>query len=46
VEIKDHKLMLMKNGDYILPAGKFPRLNEKSPARERLMEAVNMVRQL
>ncbi len=46
VEIKDHKLMVMRNGDYILPGGKFPRLHEKSPPRERLLEAINLVRQL
>ena len=46
VEIKDHKLMLIRNGDYILPGGKFPRLREKSPPRERLLEAVHLVRQL
>jgi hypothetical protein len=36
----------MRNGDYILPGGKFPRLREKSPPQERLLEAVNLVRQL
>ncbi|HWB03058.1 MAG TPA: transcription-repair coupling factor [Verrucomicrobiales bacterium] len=46
LEIKDNKLMLIRNGDFILPGGKFPRLNEKSPPRERLMEAINLVRQL
>ena len=46
VEIKDHKLMLMRKGDYILMDGKFPRLHEKSPPRERLLEAVELVKQL
>ncbi len=46
LEIKDHKLMLMRRGDYILLNGKFPRLREKSPPRERLLEAVDLVRQL
>ena len=46
VEIKDHKLMLQRKGDYILIAGKFPRLREKSPPRERLLEALELVRQL
>ncbi len=46
VEIKDHKLMLMRRGDYILMDGKFPRLREKSPPKERLLEAVDLLRQL
>ena len=46
LEIKDHKLMLMRKGDYILINGKFPRLREKSPPRERLLEAVDLLRQL
>ncbi len=46
VEIKDHKLMLMRRGDYILMDGNFRRLREKSPPRERLLEAVDRVRQL
>ncbi len=46
LEIKDHKLMLMRKSDYIWMNGKFPRLREKSPPRERLLEAVDLVRQL
>lgn len=46
LEIKDHKLMLIRNGDYVLPGEKFPRLNANFPPRERLAEAVNMVRTL
>lgn len=46
VEIKDHKLMLQRKGDYILMGGKFPRLREKSPPQKRLLDAIDLVRQL
>ncbi len=46
VEIKDHKLMLQRKGDYILIGGKFPRLREKSPPQQRLRDALELVRQL
>jgi transcription-repair coupling factor (superfamily II helicase) len=44
VEVKDGtKLMLTRNGDFILLGGKFPRLATKDP-NERLEELVKMVR--
>ena len=44
VETKDaFKLMLSRNGDFILLGGKFPRLMKRAPA-ERLDELVKMVR--
>ncbi|MDB6071562.1 MAG: mfd: transcription-repair coupling factor [Verrucomicrobiales bacterium] len=46
VEIKDHKLMLSKNGDFILIGGKFPRLREKAAPVHRLEEALNLLKQL
>lgn len=46
VEIKDHKLMLSKNGEFILIGGKFPRLREKSLPVHRLEEAVTLLKQL
>ena len=32
IEVQDDKLMLRRNGDYVLANGKFPRLRQKSPA--------------
>ena len=46
VEVKNHKLMLSKNGDFILIGGKFPRLREKSAPLHRLEEALNLLKQL
>jgi transcription-repair coupling factor (superfamily II helicase) len=46
LEIKDHKLMLQRKGDFILIGGKFPRLREKASAQQRLLDAVELVRQL
>lgn len=46
LEIKDHKLMLSKNGDFILVGGKFPRLREKSAPMHRLEEAMTLLKQL
>jgi transcription-repair coupling factor (superfamily II helicase) len=44
VEVKEGtKLMLTRNGDFILLGGKFPRLAAKDP-NERLEELVKMVR--
>ena len=44
IETKDaFKLMLTRNGDFILLGGKFPRLMKRTPA-ERLDELVKMVR--
>ncbi|CAN5249246.1 hypothetical protein BH23VER1_BH23VER1_22220 [soil metagenome] len=45
VEIKGPKLILVRNGDFILLDGKFPRLAAPSPA-ERLRQAVAMVKTL
>jgi transcription-repair coupling factor (superfamily II helicase) len=43
VEVKERKLMLTRGGDYMLVAGKFPRLMEEDAAR-RLREALGLVR--
>ena len=46
VEIKDHKLMLSKNGEFILIGGKFPRLRENAAPVHRLEEALALLKQL
>ena len=46
VEIKDHKLMLSKNGQFILIGGRFPRLREKATPVHRLEEALTLLKQL
>ncbi len=46
LEIKDHKLMLSKNGTFILIGGKFPRLREKAAPVHRLEEALMLLKQL
>ncbi len=43
VEIKGDRLMLVRNGDYVLIGGKFPRLGGDSPEK-RLQRAVEMVK--
>ena len=43
VEVRDLKAMLLRNGDYILLNGKFPRLGNDSPS-SRLSELVKLVR--
>jgi transcription-repair coupling factor (superfamily II helicase) len=43
VEVKDRKLMLTRGGDFILVAGKFPRL-VKEDAASRLREVLELVR--
>jgi transcription-repair coupling factor (superfamily II helicase) len=45
VEIKDRKLMLTRNGKYVMLDGKFPRLTEKSGYKQ-LSEALTMLRSL
>jgi transcription-repair coupling factor (superfamily II helicase) len=45
VEVKDRKLMLTFRGDYILVAGKFPRLHADKP-EERLRETLELLRSL
>lgn len=45
VEISGSKLMLTRNGDFILLSGKFPRLTRIDPA-EKLKEAYAMLRKL
>jgi len=45
VEIKDRKLMLTRNGKYVMLDGKFPRLTEKSGFKQ-LGEALGMLRSL
>jgi transcription-repair coupling factor (superfamily II helicase) len=45
VEVKDRKLMLTAGGDYLLVAGKFPRLHSDDPA-QRLREALSLIRAL
>ena len=44
VETKDaHKVMLTRNGDFVLLGGKFPRLMKRNPT-ERLNELVGLIR--
>jgi transcription-repair coupling factor (superfamily II helicase) len=45
VEVKERKLMLTRGGDYILVAGKFPRLQAEEPG-ERLRETLDLIRQV
>jgi len=45
VEIRDSKLMLTRNGDYILLQGKFPRL-QQTQANKKLSEAIDMVKHI
>lgn len=45
VEIKERKLMLTRNGKYVMLNGKFPRLTEKAGYKQ-LEEALGMVRTL
>ncbi len=46
VEIKNDRLMLQRNGEYLLPAGgKFPRLSSNSPI-DKLSEAVHLIKTL
>ena len=46
VEIRGDRLMLTRNGDFLLIGGKFPRLNAKASPSDRLREAVALLRQL
>ena len=43
IEVRDHKLMLTRGGDYVLIGGKFPRLAAPDPA-ERLREMLGLLR--
>ncbi len=43
VEIQGDKLMLTRNGDYVLIEGKFPRLRGKT-AHDKLLEAVDLLK--
>ncbi|MCA1963764.1 MAG: transcription-repair coupling factor, partial [Prosthecobacter sp.] len=45
VEIKDRKLILTRNGGYVMVNGKFPRLTERAGFKQ-LLEALTMVRSL
>lgn len=45
VETKERKLMLTRGGDYILIAGKFPRIPGETPA-ETLRETLELIRNL
>ena len=45
VEIKDNKLMIIKNGRYLQPGGKFPRLTAQEPTL-LLREALQLLRSL
>jgi transcription-repair coupling factor (superfamily II helicase) len=45
IEVKERKLMLTYRGDYILVAGKFPRLHTEEPA-EKLRETLALLRAL
>ena len=42
IEVKEDKLMLMRNNDYVMLRGKFPRLRQKGPAA-RLKEIHKLV---
>jgi transcription-repair coupling factor (superfamily II helicase) len=43
VEVKDEKVMLQRNNDYVLLGSKFPRLSARDPA-EKLRELLALVR--
>lgn len=43
IEIKDDKLMLIRNGDYIIINGKFPRISGQNPV-DRLQNALDMIK--
>ncbi len=45
IEIKDRKLILSRNGGYVMINGKFPRLTERAGFKQ-LQEALTMVRSL
>ncbi|HEY2572697.1 MAG TPA: TRCF domain-containing protein, partial [Verrucomicrobiaceae bacterium] len=45
LEIKDNKLMITKNGRYLQPGGKFPRLTAQEPAL-LLRESLQLLRSL
>ena len=45
IEVKERKLMLTYRGDYILLAGRFPRLRAEEPAG-RLKETLSLLRAL
>lgn len=45
IEIKDRKLMLTRNNQFVMLNGKFPRLTERA-AHKQLAEALRMVRSL
>jgi transcription-repair coupling factor (superfamily II helicase) len=46
VEINKNRLMLQRNGDYILPpGGKFPRLSSRKAA-DKLSEAIDLLKSL
>ena len=45
IEIKDRKLMLTRNGNFVMLNGKFPRLTERA-GHKQLAEALSMVRSL
>ncbi len=45
VEVRERKLMLTRHGDFILVAGKFPRLVAAKP-KERLGEIVELIKKL
>ncbi len=45
IEISGQRLMLTRNGDYILLVGKFPRLKKVKPA-DKLKEVFNMMQKL
>ncbi len=43
VDVRDHKVMLTRNGDYVLINGKFPRVSASDPSA-RLTELLKLVR--
>ncbi|MEO0452879.1 MAG: transcription-repair coupling factor [Verrucomicrobiota bacterium] len=45
IDVKDNKLMIQRNGDYVMIGKKFPRLNENSPDR-KLKEIMKWIESL
>ena len=45
IEIRGNRLMLTRRGDFVLIAGKFPRLTQTA-GRPKLLEAIDLVNRL
>jgi transcription-repair coupling factor (superfamily II helicase) len=46
LEVKEHKVMLQKGGDYMLVGNRFPRLRENQPPSAKLQELLALIRAL